>query len=1582
MKQVYLKSFFLSLLMMVIGNVGAFAAEDVTWVATDPGDLVEGDVVVIVDLNDVVAMPNNGGGSSAPKATKVTLNSDQTQITSTVDDNLQWTVKRSGDDYQFYATESTWLYCTSSNNGVRVGDNSNNNFNIVTDPNNNHANYLYNTNQSCYLGVYISSGVAQDWRRYGTINANIKNTITTFYKKVTTVSDASLTGIRLSVDFVTDFYVNDEFTFGATVTAEYNDGTTKDVTNNSGVSFSGYDMSTPGDQTVTVSYTESGETVYASYPITVKVRRLTSIELSGDYPTEFNVGDTFSHEGLVVTAYYDDNSTKDVTGKVTIFPPDMTTPGEKEVSILYAESVGEDGSEENRGYTITVNGVEVTGITLDQESLTLKAGKTAKLTATITPGNATDKTVTWSSSNESVATVGEDGTVTAVAEGDATITATANGGENITATCVVTVAAASVADGYYVKVTEAPTNWNGEYLIVYETGNVAFDGSRTTLDAASNTIDVEFEDGKIPAYPEVKAAQFTIAKIEGGTTYSIKSASGNYIGVISNSNGLKQSDETAYAHNLSISNGDAVLEAAFEGSIMSLRYNSDSGQTRFRYYKSSGQKAIQLYKKEVTTTNEYTLVAGEEEYAFDGLELTQELPAQTKFYVKDSNGNEYHSADAQSEVIVIAENHENLETSAEGKDFYLKKANTWVFSLTEGEEGALTVTVSPQTEGETTYMLSGYLQESEDVFDENLKLTKEMTSTTEEFYFTRSDDYGLTNLTPASFNAPEDRRYWIFSEDAPTVDFIAGEIRGSYTVGETGLYTFSLDLTNKQVTATKIAKQYALVVGETEYPFDELTLTQELPDQTKFYVKDSDGNEYHSADAQSELIIIAENHENLETTAEGKDFYLKKANTWVFTLTEGDEGAVTLTVSPETAGETKYMLTSGYLQSSNDVFDANNQLTKEMTTEAFYITRSDDYGLTNLTPANFNAPEDRRYWIFSEDDPTVDFIAGEIRGTYEVAEEGLYTITLDLENKTVSAEVATEVTATGNLNNSITGVFAGIDGFTSGKHSISGTLKTGVGNVKVDYAGTNTSYLNNTQIRMYTSGTTLKFTAPDGYDLTEIKFTKTGNGELSTMSADEGEYTDGTWTGRASDVTFTGSATLYLTAAEVTLEKAEPKSPLAGLRVEGFPKDEFMVGDAFVFDATVIAVYEDETEKDVTEEAEFSGYRMDVAGEYQVTVSYTEGELTETTQYDITVREPETVTFRKISSTDGLEAGKRYVIVNEENQKAIAEYYNQYFKVGDATFSDERVTLVEGKANFLTLGGEENAWTFATSIESGMYLALTSDANYLQLDDDATDTAAQWTISFDEDGNAVIQSNNKTERYIRYNSGSNPKRFACYKSSEANPYGSQQPVQLYVEVDENDVDLTISSVGYATLYYSDRALKVPAGVTAKTYKVVDGKLTESKAYEAGSVIPQGEAVVLKGAAGDYTFFASSTTETPDADNQLKGTDEAEETTGGTYYYALQAKAKDGSGGPGMYWMNSTGAAFTNGAHKAYMALDEMFAEVQGLAKSFYLFDDTTGIGSVVAEGIERGDAYNLNGLRVGSGYKGVVIVNGKKFMVK
>ena len=85
--------------------------------------------------------------------------------------------------------------------------------------------------------------------------------------------------------------------------------------------------------------------------------------------------------------------------------------------------------------------VPVTGVSLNKTTLSLAKGATETLAATVTPSDATDKSVTWSSSDETVATVDEEGKVTALKVGMATITAKA--GEK-TAECVVTVSPVSV----------------------------------------------------------------------------------------------------------------------------------------------------------------------------------------------------------------------------------------------------------------------------------------------------------------------------------------------------------------------------------------------------------------------------------------------------------------------------------------------------------------------------------------------------------------------------------------------------------------------------------------------------------------------------------------------------------------------------------------------------------------------------------------------------------------------------------------------------------------------------------------------------------------------------------------------------------------------------------------------------------------------------------------------------------------------------------------------------------------------------------------------------------------------------------
>ena len=88
--------------------------------------------------------------------------------------------------------------------------------------------------------------------------------------------------------------------------------------------------------------------------------------------------------------------------------------------------------------------IPVTGVSLDESSITLDVGGSQTLAATVTPDNATNKKVRWTSDNETVATVSEDGVVTAVAGGTAVITATTHDGL-FTATCTVTVNAPDAA---------------------------------------------------------------------------------------------------------------------------------------------------------------------------------------------------------------------------------------------------------------------------------------------------------------------------------------------------------------------------------------------------------------------------------------------------------------------------------------------------------------------------------------------------------------------------------------------------------------------------------------------------------------------------------------------------------------------------------------------------------------------------------------------------------------------------------------------------------------------------------------------------------------------------------------------------------------------------------------------------------------------------------------------------------------------------------------------------------------------------------------------------------------------------------
>lgn len=246
----------------------------------------------------------------------------------------------------------------------------------------------------------------------------------------------------------------------------------------------------------------------------------------------------------------------------------------------------------------------VTGIELDQTTLSIKEGETATLAATVAPANASNNSVTWSSSNEAIATV-EDGVVTAVAIGSTTITVTTTDG-GLTATCAVTVIdpnARSGALAVFRKVTSTAEISDGEYLIVCGEYNVVFDGGLETLDKVNNKFAVTIEDNVIVASEDLTF------QIDIEETYAtLKSFSGKYIGRTQSSNGLQSSSTPDFSNTFSIDgSGNAVIKSS---SGPTLQYNKSAGQERFRYFASANQQPIQLYKKVEPTPVRSDLTAG------------------------------------------------------------------------------------------------------------------------------------------------------------------------------------------------------------------------------------------------------------------------------------------------------------------------------------------------------------------------------------------------------------------------------------------------------------------------------------------------------------------------------------------------------------------------------------------------------------------------------------------------------------------------------------------------------------------------------------------------------------------------------------------------------------------------------------------------------------------------------------------------------------------------------------------------------------------------------------------------------------
>lgn len=188
----------------------------------------------------------------------------------------------------------------------------------------------------------------------------------------------------------------------------------------------------------------------------------------------------------------------------------------------------------------------------------------------------------------------------------------------------------------------------------------------------------------------------------------------------------------------------------------------------------------------------------------------------------------------------------------------------------------------------------------------------------------------------------------------------------------------------------------------------------------------------------------------------------------------------------------------------------------------------------------------------------------------------------------------------------------------------------------------------------------------------------------------------------------------------------------------------------------------------------------------------------------------------------------------------------------------------------------------------------------------------------------------------------------------------------------------ITDAKYAT-YYHDFGYMMPEGVKGGvvTDAKVEGTLVVDYKYGSGSVVPAKSALLLNGEKKNYEV-ALKLEETSEDVNLLKGTSDESLTTSDEAGVKFYKFANDKDKGIGFYWGADNGAAFTNSANKAYLAV----AGEASAAKGFALGGVDTGIKEVTEVGKMAGKIYNLQGMQQKGLLKGICIVNGKKFVVK
>ena len=377
-----------------------------------------------------------------------------------------------------------------------------------------------------------------------------------------------------------------------------------------------------------------------------------------------------------------------------------------------------------------------------------------------------------------------------------------------------------------------------------------------------------------------------------------------------------------------------------------------------------------------------------------------------------------------------------------------------------------------------------------------------------------------------------------------------------------------------------------------------------------------------------------------------------------------------------------------------------------------------------------------------------------------------------------------------------------------------------------------------------------------------------------------------------------------------------------------------------------------------------------------ITMTYKKGNETLATK-EVTITQAKAVVMLNYSLATQVVPGRHYIITSGKNGsiKAMgAQTANNRSSVDvSAVTNTISISSDTGVYEFVIAGDVTTGYYTIYDIENAGYLYAASSSNNYLRNKGELDANGKWTIDIDNNGVATIKAKGDyTHNWIRNNGGI----FSCYTGGQADIYLFERDGDTSIQ----EFPVTITEAGYAS-YSNPFALNLTGveGLTAYKATTTDGSSVTLK--DVIGIVPAETGLLLKGAANTYSIPVS--VETPTANvtgNLLQSTAKAEYTvtgleSGTAYVFGKLVdevgffKAAAGKKiGVGKSWLLVPGTGAKDVEFLSFVFGDEEQGETDGI--------------KAVSTKVEDGVRYNLAGQKVGADYKGIVIVNGKKYLRK